>query len=75
MDEVTPQVTSVSRLIIPSLVISRAITVLPTLVTGLLLIDIGETFNTPVGISGQIRAAASALNIIFALDGISKYKV
>lgn len=68
MDEVTPQVTSVSRLIIPSLVISRAITVLPTLVTGLLLIDIGETFNTPVGISGQIRAAASALNIIFALS-------
>ena len=68
MDEVTPQVTPVSKLIIPSLVISRSITALPTLVTGLLLIDIGETFNTPVGISGQIRTASSALSIIFALS-------
>jgi predicted MFS family arabinose efflux permease len=68
MVEKTPQPIVVSKLIIPSLVISRSITALPTLVTGLLLIDIGETFNTPVGISGQIRTASSALSIIFALS-------
>jgi DHA1 family inner membrane transport protein len=68
MDEVTPQVSPASKIIIPSLVISRAITSLPILVTGLLLIDIGETFNTPVGISGQIRTASSVLSIIFALS-------
>ena len=67
MDKGTSEKIQVSRLIIPSLVISRAITALPTLVTGLLLIDIGNTFNTPVGISGQIRTASSALSIIFAL--------
>ena len=64
----TNQSKSDSRLIIPSLVISQAITALPILVTGLLLIDIGNTFNTPVGISGQIRTASSALGIIFALS-------
>jgi DHA1 family bicyclomycin/chloramphenicol resistance-like MFS transporter len=68
MDEATPQETPTSRLIIPSLVISRALTALPTLVTGLLLIDIGRTFNTPVGISGQIRTASSAISILFALS-------
>jgi predicted MFS family arabinose efflux permease len=68
MDEATPQETPASRLIIPSLVISRALTALPTLVTGLLLIDIGRTFNTPVGISGQIRTASSAISILFALS-------
>jgi predicted MFS family arabinose efflux permease len=68
MDEATPQETPISRLIIPSLVISRALTALPNLVTGLLLIDIGRTFNTPVGISGQIRTASSAISILFALS-------
>ncbi len=66
MDEST-QGNPISKLTIPSLVISRAITALPTLVTGLLLIDIGNTFNTPVGISGQIRTASSAIGIIVAL--------
>jgi predicted MFS family arabinose efflux permease len=68
MVEKTHQPKAMSRLIIPALVISRSITALPTLVTGLLLIDIGETFNTPVGISGQIRTASSTLSIIFALS-------
>jgi predicted MFS family arabinose efflux permease len=68
LDEATPQETPISRLIIPSLVISRALTALPTLVTGLLLIDIGKTFNTPVGISGQIRTVSSAISILFALS-------
>lgn len=68
MDEATPQETPISRLIIPSLLISRALTALPTLVTGLLLIDIGKTFNTPVGVSGQIRTVSSAISILFALS-------
>lgn len=66
--EETPQRNPLSKLTVPSLVISRAITALPTLVTGLLLIDIGNTFNTSVGISGQIRTASSALSVIFALS-------
>jgi predicted MFS family arabinose efflux permease len=68
LDETNSQIESISRLLIPSLVFSQAITALPTLVTGLLLIDIGNTFNTPVGISGQIRTASSAVNIIFAIS-------
>jgi len=67
MENIT-QGNHLSKLTIPSLIISRAITALPTLVTGLLLIDIGNTFNTPVGISGQIRTASSTLSVIFALS-------
>jgi predicted MFS family arabinose efflux permease len=58
---------SSERLVLPSLIISRCVTVLPLLITGLLLIDIGDSFNIPVGIVGQIRTAASSLGIIFSL--------
>jgi predicted MFS family arabinose efflux permease len=37
------------------------------LITGLLLIDIGKSFNTPVGITGQITTSASILGVIFAV--------
>lgn len=55
------------RLILPSLVVSRCVTALPLIVTGLLMIEIGETFGVPVGISGQIRTASSILSIVFGL--------
>lgn len=50
-----------------TLILSRGITNLPSLVVSLLLIDIATTFNIPVGIAGQIRTTSGILSIIFAL--------
>jgi len=38
-----------------------------SLISGLLLIDIGETFNVTVAIAGQIRTFSSIISIVFAL--------
>lgn len=58
---------SSGRLIFPSLVIARCVVPGPLIVTGLLLIEIGDTFGVSVGVAGQIRTASSILGIIFAL--------
>ena len=58
---------SSGRTILPSLVIARCVVSPPLIVTGLLLIEIGNTFGVPVGVAGQIRTASSILGIIFAL--------
>ena len=55
------------RLVIPSLTLSRLNMTPPRNVAGLLLIDIGLTFGTKVGVMGQIRTVASSLALIFAL--------
>jgi len=61
------EVNSSTRLMLPSLVIARGVTQPPLIITGLLLIDIGNTFGVPVGVTGQIRTASFVLGIIFAL--------
>ena len=55
------------RMLLPSLVISRFATMPPGFLTGLLLIDIGESFGQAVGVTGQIRTAASIVGVLAAL--------
>ena len=55
------------RMVLPSLVISRFATMHPGFLTGLLLIDIGESFGMAVGVTGQIRTAASIVGVLSAL--------
>jgi DHA1 family inner membrane transport protein len=55
---------SYPRLVLPSLVISRFIIQSPSIILGLLLIDIGVSFGLPVGIMGQIGTAASLSGFI-----------
>jgi predicted MFS family arabinose efflux permease len=50
-----------------SLILSRGIANLPSVVVSLLLVDIAASFNVPVGVAGQIRTTAGLLSIIFAL--------
>jgi len=55
------------KLFMPSIVASAFLTMTPSLLTGMLLIDIGETFGTPVGVTGQIRTVAFIVSVVFAL--------
>ena len=54
-------------MLLPSLVVSRFATMPPGLVTGLLLIDIGESFGLAVGVTAQVRTAASIVGVLSAL--------
>ena len=58
---------SSNRLILASLFITGFATHARLIISSLLLIEIGITFNLPVGITGQIVTAASVLAIISAL--------
>ena len=56
-----------SKLILPSLVISRFATITPTLILGLLLVDIAATFECPVGVAGQLQTTSSLVGLAGAL--------
>jgi predicted MFS family arabinose efflux permease len=58
---------SSGRFTLTSLVFARGITAPPLVITGLLLIDIGNTFGVPVGVSGQIRTASFIVGIVVSL--------
>jgi predicted MFS family arabinose efflux permease len=55
------------RLFLPSLFLSRFATQPHGLIAGLLLIDIGQTFGYPVGVTGQLSTASFIIGVIFAL--------
>lgn len=55
------------KLFLPSLVASNFASNTITVLVALLLIDIGNTFNTPVGVTGQINTAYSVVAFVFAL--------
>ena len=55
------------RMVLPSLVISRFATMPPGIITGLLLINIGESFGQAVGVTGQMGTAASIVGVFSAL--------
>jgi DHA1 family inner membrane transport protein len=55
------------KMLLPSLVISRFATMPPGILTGLLLLDIGETFGYTVGVTGQIITGASIIGVISAI--------
>ena len=69
MSDGTPAVEGRSngRFILASLVSSRFATQPPAILTGLLLIDIGETFGCSVGVMGQMRTLSAIVTFIFAL--------
>lgn len=58
---------TINNLGILSLILSRGITNLPTLVVSLLLVDIATSFDVQVGVAGQIRTTSGLLSIIFAI--------
>lgn len=61
------EMTSPPTLVLPSLVMSRFSNQGASILTGLLLIDIGVTFGVSVGIMGQIRTASSVALVLGAL--------
>ena len=55
------------KLFMLSLFMSLFVAGIPVIISGLLLIDIGQTFGYPVGVTGQIATVYSAIAVIFAL--------
>lgn len=56
-----------SRLIIPAIVLSSLAMIPASQLTGLLLIDIGNTFQQPVSVMSQINTLSSLVGFVFAL--------
>jgi len=63
----TEETQAPSKLFLPSLTMSYFVTMAPFLLIGLLLIDIGESFDRPVGVIGLIETAASLIGAIVAV--------
>jgi len=57
----------VSKLVLPSLLISQFAIGCPSLLVGLLLIDIGITFGLSVGVSGQLNTVSAFVSFIASL--------
>jgi predicted MFS family arabinose efflux permease len=57
----------VSRMVLPTLSLTSFISGTPEVLTGLLLVDIGLSFNRPVGIIGQIGTLSSIIALLTAL--------
>jgi DHA1 family inner membrane transport protein len=55
------------RMVLPTLFMSRFVTGIPGIISGLLLIEIGATFGSSVGITGQISTASSIIRVVAAL--------
>ncbi len=56
-----------ARLVLSVLFLLRFISGTPSIIIGLLLIEIGQTFSTPIGMTGQIGTFYSILGIITAI--------
>ena len=56
------------NLVISALTLPRISIIVPSLITGLFLIEISETFGTPLGLTNQIKAANSVVWILAALS-------
>jgi len=57
----------VSRLFVPGIVLSQFSSMTPSILTGLLLIEIASTFSVNVGVAAQMRTLSSTISMIFAL--------
>lgn len=55
------------RVFLPSLALSYSVVILPTLIIGVLLLDIGLTFKQSAGVTGQLQTAASLVAMLTAL--------
>jgi DHA1 family inner membrane transport protein len=58
---------TISRLFVPSIVLSQFSSMTPSILTGLLLIEIASTFNVNVGVAAQMNTMASTISMIFAI--------
>jgi len=56
-----------TRFFLPTLLIANYVIAIPSLLAGLLLIDIGESFGYNVGITGQIQTIASIVGAFSAV--------
>ena len=57
--------------ILSSLVFTVFITSIPSFLSGLLLIEIGDSFNVPIAVAAQMRTASYVVSIVFAfLTGV-----
>ena len=56
-----------TRLVLPSLVLSRFASITPIQVLNLLLVDIAASFGSSVGMAGQLQAASSTVSLVGAL--------
>lgn len=56
-----------SQLFVPAIVVSRFSSMTPSILTGLLLLEIASTFNVEVGIAAQMRTLASTIAMVFAV--------
>ncbi|MFQ6123078.1 MAG: hypothetical protein ACE5R6_00510 [Candidatus Heimdallarchaeota archaeon] len=63
----TEELRALGRVFLPSMALSYSVAVLPTLMIGVLLLDIGPTFNQSVGVTGQLQTAASLVAMLSAL--------
>jgi len=59
--------TQTSRLVIPALVLSRVAAQPHGLITGLLLIEISDTFNVPIGVAGQLSTAVFTVSMLMGV--------
>jgi predicted MFS family arabinose efflux permease len=67
---------TVNRFFVPSLFLSQFSVMSPSILSGLLLIEIASTFNTSVGIAAQVRTTSSTISMIFAVFmGVLSVKV
>jgi len=53
--------------LLPTLGMGRLAITIPAILVGFILIDIGQMFDQPVGIMGQLRSAAQAVSAIGAV--------
>lgn len=56
-----------NTMLLPALIVANYANWTPTVISSLLLIEIAETFNAPVGITGQMTTFSSALAIVAAI--------
>jgi predicted MFS family arabinose efflux permease len=56
-----------NRMLFPTLFIAYYANWSPTVISSLLLIEIAESFNAPIGITGQMNTFSSALAIFAAI--------
>ncbi|TRO53558.1 MFS transporter [Candidatus Bathyarchaeota archaeon] len=61
------QKTEENRLVLPSLGFSTFVQQMPGILSGLLLIEIAETFKKSIGLMGQMRTTAALIGILVAL--------
>lgn len=66
-DGTSTEKSSPGGLILPSLIVSGFAIAPPSIITGLLLIDIGQTFGSPVGVTGQLQTLYFIVGVVSAL--------